>query len=203
MPGWTPIPGETPIDDLSFLKVEGITTRNELSVHEAENIRKATVYFLAEKPNRKSASFSYDWMLNVHERMFCDVWEWAGQVRQQNLSIGMEPHLIGQALGGLVLDIEAWEIRPELLIEQSARIHHRAVQIHPFENGNGRWSRMLANIWLRLHGSPIIAWPESDVGSSESPIRQEYLKAIKQADQGNRSELEALHERYLETAEEL
>jgi len=57
MPDWTPIPGETPISDLSFLKVKGITTRRELIVHEAENIRKATIHFLAERPTRKSAPF--------------------------------------------------------------------------------------------------------------------------------------------------
>ncbi|MEX1041282.1 MAG: Fic family protein [Pirellulaceae bacterium] len=198
MPGWTPIPGETPINDLSFLKVKGISTRRELNVHEAENIRKAALLFLAEGPTRKSAPFTYDWMLHVHKIMFGDVWEWAGQVRRQNLSIGVEYYMIGQELGGLALDIDAWEIQKDLLIEQSARIHHRAVQIHPFENGNGRWSRMLANIWLRRHGSPLIAWPEPAVGSSESPIRQEYLDAIRQADLGNRLPLEALHQRYME-----
>jgi Fic family protein len=47
---------------------------------------------------------------------------------------------------GFVLDIQAWEIKTDLLLEQAMRIHHRTVNIHPFENGNGRWSRMLANI---------------------------------------------------------
>jgi hypothetical protein len=30
--------GETPLDDISGLKIEGITTRNELDESEAENI---------------------------------------------------------------------------------------------------------------------------------------------------------------------
>lgn len=58
---------------------------------------------------------------------------------------------------------------------------------------------MLANIWLRRHGWPIVAWPESEVGSRESPIRQEYLRAIRLADTGDRRALEALHAKYLES----
>jgi hypothetical protein len=40
MESWPSIPGETPIDP-SGLKIKGITNRAELSVVEAQNIRKA------------------------------------------------------------------------------------------------------------------------------------------------------------------
>lgn len=108
MAGWTPIPGETPIDP-SGLKVQGVRTRHQLIPLEAENIRKATMLFLAERPTAKSAPFSYDWLLFVHEKMFGDVWQWAGQIRQIELTLGTAPYLIGQELGGLVLNIQAWE----------------------------------------------------------------------------------------------
>lgn len=39
---WKPIPGETPID-ISGLKVPGVTSRQQLSELEAENIRQAIV----------------------------------------------------------------------------------------------------------------------------------------------------------------
>ena len=46
------------------------------------------------------------------------------------------------------------------LLDQAVFLHHRAVAIHPFPNGNGRWSRLISNIWLKLHDQPIVRWPE-------------------------------------------
>ena len=80
-------------------------------------------------------------------------------------------------------------------LEQAAQLHYRAVWIHPFENGNGRWARLLANIWLSRHKSPLVVWPEAMSGQ-ESPIRSDYLKALKAADTGDFSPLMELHRQY-------
>jgi len=42
-----PIPGQTPLDDLSGLRDKRILTTAELNSAEAENIRKATLKYLA------------------------------------------------------------------------------------------------------------------------------------------------------------
>lgn len=73
--------------------------------------------------------------------------------------------------------------------------HHGAVRIHPFSNGNGHWSRLLANIWLKLHGAPLIFWPEPSIGVA-SEVRGEYLDAIRAADRGEFAPLLALHQRF-------
>ena len=54
---------------------------------------------------------------------------------------------------------------------------------------------MLANIWLKLHGSSPTFWPEQAVGET-SVIRDEYLIAIKAADGMDFAPLIALHDRY-------
>lgn len=192
---WKPKPGETPIDPSGLLD-KSIKTRVQLHVAEAENIRKPILKYLASKPSAKLAPFNYDWLLRLHGEMFDEVWEWAGKVRTCNLNLGVPWELIGQELGGLCMDIDIWEPKPERLIEQSVMLHHRAVRIHPFENGNGRWSRLLANIWLKRHGLSPIEWPEADVGEEASSIRGEYLDAIKQADHHEYGPLAELHERY-------
>jgi Fic family protein len=71
------------------------------------------------------------------------------------------------------------------------------VEIHPFLNGNGRWSRLLANIWLKQQRHPLTAWPEEHVGEV-SVIRDAYIAAIKQADQGKFELLLAMHQQYQE-----
>lgn len=78
MPLWHHVPGGTPIDDLSGLKVKGITRRKELNEVEAENIRKAVVKYFAAPPTPKVAPFDLSWALRLHREMFGDVWKWAG-----------------------------------------------------------------------------------------------------------------------------
>jgi fido (protein-threonine AMPylation protein) len=192
---WQPIDGETPVDDLSYLKNKSRKTRRQVAEDEAENIRKAVVKLLASKPSSRTAPFDYPWMLNVHRLMYGDVWTWAGEIRQIDLQLGISHALIGERLGGLALDIAHWDDKwPR--IEQAAVIHYRAVHIHPFHNGNGRWSRLLANVWLRRHGLPMIEWPEPEIGHVESGIRTEYIAAIRTADEGNLQPLKELHIRF-------
>ena len=83
-------------------------------------------------------------------------------------------------------------------VEQAATLHYRAVHIHPFENGNGRWARMLANIWLKQHGEAITIWPEQGITGCTSQVRDEYILALKQADQFDINHLVELHSRYAE-----
>lgn len=194
---WEPIDGETPIDP-SGLKVRTIKTRSQLNLVEAENIRRATVKYLAAPPSPRSAPFTCPWALQVHREMFGDVWTWAGQTRTENLNIGVSWQDVMPQLEGLFLDIAQWQPVDELLLEQAVTIHHRSVSIHPFMNGNGRWARFLANIWLKRHGQPVIEWPEAEVGQQASHIRSEYIEAIKLADSHEYGPLTELHRRYWE-----
>ncbi len=195
MDGWATLPGETPIDDISGLRVEGITTRTELNKFEAENIRKAFVKYLAAKPTRRTARFDLSWALHLHREMFGDVWKWAGKVRTTETNLGVPPPEIESALMSLLDDLAYWEEHGTDPIEQAAMLHHRAVQIHPFQNGNGRWARLLANIWLKLHDHRPTAWPEETIGTT-SVIREEYLVAIREADKGVYSQLVALQRQF-------
>ena len=196
MAHWESIPGETPLDDISGLKIKGITARNELNYFEGQNISKAVNKYLAAKPSRASAKFDFSWSMKLHAEMFGDVWKWAGEARMGNKNIGVDSKQVAAMLFALIGDLSFWEEHKTMsLLEQAVQLHHRAVQIHPFENGNGRWARMLANIWLKLHDHPITEWPEGGVGT-ESQIRTEYLVAIKEADGGRYSTLLALHRRF-------
>ncbi len=81
------------------------------------------------------------------------------------------------------------------MVTQAAMLHYEAVRIHPFLNGNGRWSRALANIWLFKNSGRYTRWPEDYVGTI-SPVRDRYIAALKKADQGDIQDLIALHEEF-------
>ena len=125
--------------------------------------------------------------------MFGNVWDWAGKLRHIELSIGIKAYLVSTELKKLSDDILFWDKNKSFdVYEIATRIHHRAVQIHPFQNGNGRWSRMLANIYLRQKGLMPVMWQE-DLLAQENPKRSEYIQALKKADNRDYSDLIEMH----------
>ena len=190
-----PIEGATPLDDTSGLKLPSDRVYTLRAIYEAEanNIALATIKYLAAPPPKKIAPFTYGWLQQLHEEMFGNVWDWAGKFRQVELSIGIKAYQVPTALKELADDIAYWDKNKTFdIYETATRIHHRAVQIHPYQNGNGRWSRMLANIYLRQNGSMPVKWQE-DLLSKENPKRDKYIQALKDADKGDYSSLIKMH----------
>lgn len=185
----------TPLDNISGLKLSKSRTYSlkEIYVKEAENIADATIKYLSASPSKKEAPFTYSWLLDLHSEMFGNVWDWAGKLRKVELSIGIKAYLVPMELKKLSDDIIFWDKHKTYdTYETATRIHHRAVQIHPFKNGNGRWSRMLANIYLRLKGLMPVKWQENLL-ASENPKRNEYIKALKKADKSDYTDLIEMH----------
>ena len=75
------------------------------------------------------------------------------------------------------------------LLEQSVRIHHRLVAIHPFVNGNGRHARLVADVVLFCHSHRLPHWPNNKL-IEETDIRKKYIQALKAADKGSYQLLE-------------
>jgi len=59
-------------------------------------------------------------------------------------------------------------------VEIAARFHHRLTAIHPFDDGNGRMSRLLMNLMLMQWG-----FPPAVIRNTE---RNQYLAALRMAD---------------------
>ncbi len=191
------IPDETPLDDYSGLKLKWVKTREQLNNAEFANCQEAVTKYLSGRPTKRMAPFTRRWMLRLHREMFSGVWVWAGKIRTTSgLTFGLPAHKIETALENLERDLACWREGDRDLTAESAALHHRSVQIHPFLGGNGRWARMLANIWLRQHNASAVNWPEGQLSQDASSIRAEYIEAIKQADEGNIDLLTELHAQY-------
>src|SRR5690348_4240676 len=123
MPLWPHVPGETPIDDLSGLRVKGISLRRELNQLEAANILKVLEkYFYGQlKLSRKVVPFDYCWALALHREMFGEVWDWAGVPRRHDTNIGVPAQHVESRLYDLMKCLEYW--RNESWVEQAARLH--------------------------------------------------------------------------------
>jgi fido (protein-threonine AMPylation protein) len=117
--------------------------------------------------------------------MFGDVWDWAGCWRKSITNIGIKPQFIPMRLSELCAQVISWETRVEKIsyLERSARIHHKLVSIHPFENGNGRFSRLVADRYLLVYKCTHPIWP-TDLGLN-GKIRDRYILSLQAADRGD------------------
>ena len=170
-------------DELQGLKVPGITTHGELNEIEAVNIEQGLIWL-----ERRPATFELltgEAGKEVHRRLFGDVWNWAGQYRLTDKNIGVQVWQISTEIQYAMDDTKMWVEReiyphPELL----ARFHHRIVKIHPFPNGNGRWSRIMTDELLRrVDGERYLDWSSAGSLQSDNAHRSKYIDALRAADQ--------------------
>lgn len=85
--------GATPLspDDLAGLKPPHIQTREQLNDVEAANILQGQIWAGGLTSPAMDDIFSRDFVTELHERLFGDVWEWAGKLRLRELNIGTDP----------------------------------------------------------------------------------------------------------------
>ncbi|CAC9528354.1 hypothetical protein [uncultured Gammaproteobacteria bacterium] len=170
--------------DFSGLKLDKDKTysASEIYFFEAQNILKASLDYWGGVPNKKSASLDTDFFLKLHKEMFGNVWDWAGKIRTVELNFGVKAYLVSTELKKLADDLNFWHENKSFdVMEIATRLHHRVVVIHPFLNGNGRWSRMLANIYLKQNNLSPTKWNE-DFLAKENIHRSDYIQALKQTD---------------------
>lgn len=174
--------GETPLDDVSGLKLKKIITRAELDDAEAQNILKVYVKYTLNPATLKKVSFDLSFFRKLHKEMFGDVWSWAGEFRTTQTSIGVAANTIHQRLYQLQDNLKYWDNEWDYL-DTAVRLHHTLVKIHPFPNGNGRWARLATDLWLLKMGHQALSWGGNITEVSDA--RSAYIASLKEADQGN------------------
>lgn len=181
------IDDQTPLDEdeKEGLLVGIITTRGELDLFEQLNIEKAVVWSIHRNFSMKNL-LTESFIKELHMRMFGDVWDWAGTFRRSNKNIGVDWINIAIELKLLLDDASYWFEKKAFNPDELAiRFKHRLVKIHCFPNGNGRHSRMMADMIISsAFGKEVFSWKLSNMVKPDK-IRREYIDAIKEADAGN------------------
>jgi len=179
--------GQTPLDEeeKEGLKIKSITTQGELDEFEQLNIEKAVEWTIRTKLKPEKI-LTEKFIKDLHKRMYSDVWKWAGEFRRTEKNIGIPWTQIGIELKNLLDDTKYWiENKTYPPEEVAIRLKHRIVSIHCFPNGNGRHSRMMADIIMEsIFGKEIFSWHQSNMVKANE-TREEYINALKKADNGN------------------
>jgi len=179
--------GQTPLEEeeKSGLLIPTITTHSELNEFEQQNIEEAIQWVLGKRfgPER---IFSDPFIRNLHKRMYESVWSWAGSLRKTNKNIGIEWHAIPIELRQLLDDALYWHNNQTYTAEEIAiRFKHKLVSIHCFSNGNGRHSRLMADIIIeKLYGMPVFTWGGNQL-INDTDLRKTYIQSLQSADKGN------------------
>lgn len=175
--------GETPLDDISGLKIINISTRAELDEVEADNILDAYLKYTISPENLKGIKFDTLFLQQLHRDMFDNVWSWAGDFRTTQTSIGIEAVNIRQSLYQLMDDLSFWESTWDYQ-DTATRLHYNLVKIHPFPNGNGRCGRLFTDLWLLSQEHDMLEWGSSSI-DDENESRREYIDALRAVDGGD------------------
>jgi Fic-DOC domain mobile mystery protein B len=162
-----------------------ITHRAELNKAEAQNILAGAAWARRRRATDPADLLNDEYAKALHKQMFGDVWSWAGKYREKESNIGVGPHLIVTEVPTLFNDARYWlEHKTYEPDELAIRLHHRFAYIHPFPNGNGRLTRMMADLLVERLGRKAFTWGRGSL-TEVSELRASYMAALRAADNHN------------------
>lgn len=164
------IDGQTPIDEeeKEGLLIKTISTKEDLDEFEQLNIEETLQWVFARKFKAEKV-LTEQFIRGLHKRMYGSVWAWAGQFITTDKNIGVDKHQISIQLKILCDDSLFWIKNNTYPPEEIAiRFKHRLVSIHCFPIGNGRYSRLMADIIIeKIFGRVPFSWGAADLSEAE------------------------------------
>ncbi len=172
--------GQTPLEEEMrlHLKLKHVQDMTELYELESENIAEGIVWCSATNKDH----MDYTVWLELHKQLLGNIWKFAGQIRQKELNNPdfLKPYDVRPALLQLEKDLKYWiEHKTYPSPDLMAIFHERVLTIHPFQDGNGRWSRVLTEFLCTRENVEVPNWGAKI--SNDEIRRKTYIEAIKKA----------------------
>ncbi len=158
----------------------GIKSRKEMN--EAESIALKTAMDKLVGMYDEKHRFTAGDIRTMHKIWLGDIYEWAGEYRQVNVSKGDFHFAAAAQVPKLMAEIEKGALRKytpcdfkeiEQVSQALAEVHVELVLIHPFREGNGRVARMLSTLMAFQSGLPMLNFKDLTGGK-----RKGYFAAI-------------------------
>jgi fido (protein-threonine AMPylation protein) len=170
----------------------GIKSYSKLAPNLAKAVERVMVSLLERLP--EELTITPDFICRLHKEAFEELFpSWAGHYRDRNVTVGTYnppqyfevPVLMRQYCDDAEFRLSSLGAKPSvtaMLLEALAFAEGRLLSIHPFLDFNGRVTRMLLFALLyRLDLPPAKLLPDE-----KNPAeKEEYLKALSEADQMN------------------
>jgi Fic family protein len=143
------------------------------------------IRYVRELARQQSAPITESDVRNLHtlvvKRSRPDIaGRYAGLARYVRTETGRHMFPSPAEIPALMGDFAAWLRRAPEILETGFTAHRRLVEIHPFNDGNGRVARLLMNLILIRSGYPPITVRPED--------RPAYIRALQKAQAGEGTE---------------
>lgn len=130
---------------------DGIPSHRAIYDLESQLLQEARTRFLEEIDDGQlllNDILTTTFLSHLHGVLFGGIWKWAGTFRSTDLNIGVEPRLIQMELHSVFGNLAyQWNETTWLSAhELGIAAHAELVRIHPFVDGNGRATRLMADL---------------------------------------------------------
>ncbi len=157
------VPGNSGQHDV-LPNLMGITSVATIHKVEFEGFLRAQYVLLEELTVH--TKFSFEYIQRIHELSLHNVYGFAGQLRQVNMTKGGFLFPTAKFLPKICHDFEEQILNSlpdyyqskERLIEDIAKVHAELLFIHPFREANGRVARILANMMAIKQGYDFLGF---------------------------------------------
>ena len=169
-------------DGLVLKNLRGISSKTEMEQLETELLFDLTDRLLDEFDQQHR--FTAGDIQDLHRRWLGPVYEWAGKYRQVMMSKGNFLFATPAHIPSLMAEFEREVLARytpcifaprEEVVAALAIVHTELVLIHPFREGNGRVSRLLATLMALQADLPLL-----DFRDFERERKEEYFAAVQQ-----------------------
>jgi cell filamentation protein len=178
----------------------GIKSPQEMDNAEARALER-TIVGLVGKYNERHRFTAAD-IRAIHKNWLGEIYEWAGEYRQVNVSKGGFPFAAAARVPSLMEELERSILARYTpcnskdradIIRTLAETHVELVLIHPFREGNGRVARILSILMALQAGLPLL-----NFSSIAEERKQEYFAAVQAGLDKNYAPMERLFSEIIE-----
>ncbi len=138
---------------------------NKLGLHSQEMLDEVErvmtgVQTVEIEKEQSSEPFTFNFYLNLHRRLFGDIYDWAGKLRTIDLSkkgttfySADNLKSIGTAIFDRLQQRSEFRGLPRgTFVRELAELYHSLNMLHPFREGNGRTERLFFTLLIRRAG---------------------------------------------------
>ncbi len=187
--------------DKVLRNLQGVIDLEEMNVIEANALAEATDAILRKFDQEHQ--FTANDICHLHKVWLGKIYQWAGQYRQVNISKGDFTFAMAAQVSKLMAQFEQEQLKNytpclfeknEEVVKAIAEVHTELVLIHPFREGNGRVSRLLATLMALQAGLPLLDF------STMSEQKEKYFAAVQAGIERNYKPMEVLFSEVIENS---
>lgn len=123
---------------------------------------------------------SFEALAKIHECLFCEIYSFAGRVRDVNIAKGSFRFAPAMYLHAALQSIENM---PQSTFDEIVKKYVEMNVAHPFREGNGRATRIWLDLMLKKELHKVIDWSKVDkndylLAMERSPVRDIEIKYV-------------------------